>query len=104
MAQFDIYENKNANTSEHYPYLLEVQSDIFEDSSRAVYVPLVHAKSLKKPDKTFNPKFSVSDSEVRMFPLDIASAPRAQVGTNIASVKNESDKVVAALDLLFARF
>lgn len=104
MAQFDIYENVNANTNEHYPYLLEVQSDIFEDSSRAVYVPLVLAKSLKKPDNTFNPKFVVSAIEVRMFPLDIASAPRSQVGKSVTSVKNESDKVVAALDLLFARY
>lgn len=104
MAQFDIYENANANTNEHYPYLLEVQSDIFEDSSRAVYVPLVLAKYLKKPDNTFNPKFVVSGSDVRMFPLDIASAPRTQVGKIMISVKKESDKVVAALDLLFARY
>lgn len=104
MAQFDIFENANENTNEQYPYLLEVQSDIFEDSSRAVYVPLVLAKFLTKPDRTFNPKFSVSGIEVRMFPLDIASAPRTVVGPNVTSVKDESDKVVAALDLLFARF
>jgi toxin CcdB len=104
MSQFDIHENANTNTNEHYPYLLEVQSDIFADSSRAVYVPLVLSKSLKKPDKTFNPKFVVSGHDVRMFPLDIASAPRTQVGKIMTNVKNESDKVVAALDLLFARY
>jgi toxin CcdB len=104
VAQFHIYENANANTNEQYPFLLEVQSDIFEDSNRAVYVPLVLAKSLKKPDKTFNPKFSVSGHDVRLFPLDIASAPRTAVGATVASIKNESDRVVAALNLLFARF
>jgi len=104
VAQFDVYENANKNTNQHYPYLLEVQSDIFEDSNRAVYVPLVLAKTLKKPDKTFNPKFNVSGIDVRLFPLDIASASRNTVGSNVASVKNESDKVIAALDLLAARF
>ena len=104
MAQFDIHENVNENTNGQYPYLLEVQSDVFEDSSRSVYVPLVLSKALKRPDKTFNPEFNVSGIEVRMFPLDIASAPRAIVGASVANVKNESDTVVAALDLLFARF
>lgn len=104
MAQFDIYENANANTSEHYPYLLEVQSDVFEDSSRAVYVPLVIAVSLKKPDNTLNPKFVVAGNDVRLFPLDIASAPRTQVGKIVMSLRSERDKVVAALDLLFARY
>jgi len=104
MAQFDIYENVNEKTNEHYPYLLEVQSNIFEGSSRAVFVPLVLAKSLKKPDSTFNPKFIVCGIAVRMFPLDIASAPRSGVGKVATNVKNDSDKVVAALDLLFARY
>ncbi len=104
MAQFDIYENANANTSEHYPYLLEVQSDVFEDSSRAVYVPLIVAASLKRPDNTLNPKFVVADNNVRMFPLDIASAPRTQVGKIVMSVRSESDKVVAALDLLLGGY
>ncbi len=84
--------------------MLEVQSDVFEDSNRAVYVPLVHSDNLKKPDKTLNAKFLVSGVTVRLFPLDIASAPRSGVGTKIANITTESDKVVAALDLLFARY
>ena len=104
MAQFDVYENRNAVSAEQFPYLLEVQSDIFEDSRRAVYVPLVLASTLKKPDKVLNPKFSVSDTPVRLFPLDIASASRSVTGARLTNLKSESDKVIASLDLLFARF
>ena len=84
--------------------MLEVQSDVFEDSTRAVYVPLVNSDSLKKPDKTLNAKFLVAGTTVRLFPMDIASAPRSSIGSKVANIATESDKVIAALDLLFARY
>lgn len=104
MAQFDVYRNTNRNTAKWFPFLVEVQSDVFEDSNRAVYVPLVHSADLKKPDKVLNAEFKMSGVEVRLFPLDIASAPRNSVGDKIGDISDESDKIVAALDLLFARF
>ena len=104
MAQFDVYENPSKRSAKQFPLLLEVQSDVFEDSTRAVYVPLVNAESLKNPDKTLNVKFLVAGSPVRLFPLDIASAPRSSVGSKVANLATESDKVIAALDLLFARY
>jgi len=104
MAQFDVYKNKSSSTAQLFPFLLEVQSNVFEDSTRAVFIPLVHSDHLKKPDKVLNARFSVLDIDVRLFPLDIASAPRNSVGPKVDNITKESNKVVAALDLLFARF
>jgi len=104
MSQFDIYENTNKQSSEQFPFLIEVQSDVFESSTRSVYVPLVLSNALSNPDNTLNFEFTIDDKNVRFFPLDIASAPRNVAGKRLGSLKQESDKVVAALDLLFARF
>lgn len=104
MAQFDVYKNLNSNTVRQFPYLLEVQSNLFEDSSRSVYIPLVSAETLKKPDKILNAKFAVSGESVRLFPLDISSAPRSVVGAKVGNLSDKGDLIVAALDLLFARF
>ncbi len=104
MAQFDVYENPSKESAKQFPLLLEVQSDVFDESNRAVYIPLVDSDTLKKPDTTLNAKIVVADLTVRLFPLDIASAPRSSVGRKVANIENESDKVIAALDLLFARF
>lgn len=104
MAQFDVYENADKTSVTQFPYLLEVQSNVFEDSNRAVYIPLIFADKLTKPDETLNAVFALSGAEVRMFPLDIASAPRSVVGSKVANLTSEGDKVVAALDLLFARY
>lgn len=104
MAQFDIFENKNARTSKQFPYLLEIQSNIFSQSTRAVYIPLVKGNALRKPDKVLNGKLKINNEIYRLFPLDLASAPRSVTGKFITNVAGEGDRVIAAIDLLFARY
>jgi len=104
MAQFDVFVNANSRTVKQFPYLLEVQSNLFEDANRAVYIPLVREGALKKPDEVFNTLFTIVDKPVRLFPLDISSAPRSVAGKLVGNVQDESDLVVAAMDLLFARY
>lgn len=104
MAQFDVFVNTNSKTVKQFPYLLEVQSNLFEDASRTVYIPLISEGTLKKPDEALNAVFTVENKLVRLFPLDISSAPRSAAGELVGNVKDESDSVVAAMDLLFARY
>jgi len=104
MAQFDVFVNANSRTVKQFPYLLEVQSNLFEDANRAVYIPLVSERTLKKPDEVLNPTFTIAGKLVRLFPLDISSAPRSAMGKLVANVQDDSDSVVAAMDLLFARY
>ena len=87
-----------------FPYLLEVQSNLFEDANRAVYIPLVSERALKKPDEVFNAALTVAGNSVRLFPLDISSAPRSAMGKLVGNVQDDSDLVVAATDLLFAQY
>jgi len=104
MAQFDVFANANSRTMKQFPYLLEVQSNLFEDANRAVYIPLVSEHTLKKPDEVLNAVFTIAGNSVRLFPLDISSAPRSEMGKLVGNVQDESDSVVAAMDLLFARY
>ena len=104
MAQFDVFANANSRTMKQFPYLLEVQSNLFEDASRAVYIPLVGEHTLQKPDEVLNAAFNIAGISVRLFPLDISSAPRSVAGKLLGNVKDDSDVVIAAMDLLFARY
>ena len=104
MAQFDVFKNASTTTVKQFPFLLEIQSDLFEESTRAVYVPLVNDDTLKKPDKVLNVILSVSKRKVRLFPLDIASARRDTLGSYVCNVRKDGDSIIAALDLLFARY
>jgi len=83
---------------------LEVQSNLFEDANRAVYIPLVNEYTLKKPDEILNAALTIEGCSVRLFPLDISSAPRSGMGKLMGNVRDDSDSIVAAMDLLFARY
>ena len=104
MAQFDVFVNANSRTVKQFPYLLEVQSNLFEDANRAVYIPLVSERTFEKPDEILNATLTIAGNSVRLFPLDIASAPRSAMGKLVGNIKDDSDSVVAAMDLLFARY
>ena len=104
MAQFDVHRNASKKSSADFPYLLEVQSDLFNESSRVVVVPLILASTLTNKDSTLNPEFDVEASGVALFPLDIASMNKNLLGDTIANVGADCDRIVAALDLLLARF
>ena len=104
MAQCDVFSNANSNTAKQFPYLLEVQSNVFEDANRAVYIPLVSVRALKNPDEVLNASFTIAGNSVRLFPLDLSSALRSAMGKLVGNLKEDSDSVVAAMELLFARY
>ncbi|MEE9334885.1 MAG: CcdB family protein [Granulosicoccaceae bacterium] len=104
MAQFDVHRNTSKKTATEFPYLLEVQSDLFSDSTRAVVIPLVLASTLGNKDSMLNPEFDVESSSVALFPLDIASMNVNFLGDTVANISADSDRIIAALDLLLARF
>ena len=104
MAQFDVHRNASKKSVADFPYLMELQSNLFEDSTRVVVVPLVPASKIANKDPTLNPEFDIEASSVLLFPLDIASMNKNLLGHRVASLRAESDRIIAALDLLFARF
>lgn len=104
MAQFDVHRNASKKTFAEFPYLLEIQSNLFEDSSRVVVIPLVLVSAVTDKDSTLNPEFEIEDTCVSLFPLDISSMNNNLLGETVVSLRSEGDRIVAALDLLFARF
>jgi len=97
MAQFDVFVNANSRTVKQFPYLLEVQSNLFEDANRAIFIPLVSEGTLEKPDKVLNAAFVIAGTSVRLFPLDMSSAPRSAMGKLMGNLQDDSDSVVAAM-------
>ena len=38
MAQFDVYLNKNPRTKKHFPYLLDIQNNVIEDTFQKNFI------------------------------------------------------------------
>jgi toxin CcdB len=103
MAQFDVHRNSGKHR-DSIPYVVVVQSSLFEEYGRRVVVPLVRASMVGKiTNPRFNPTFKIGKTSVVLHPLEIVSVAIDNLGTPVGSLNEEADRIIGALDDLFAR-
>lgn len=103
MAQFDIHENTGPNR-EMIPYVVVVQSALFDDFRRRVVVPLVKKSAVGKVGRDrFNPEFRIRGTVVLLHPLEIVSVPVDRLGKTVGSLADDGQRISDALDELLTR-
>jgi len=106
MSQFDVHRNIGRQAAQ-VPYVVVVQSAAFDARRRRVVVPLVAgdllAGAVDLPASPVNPVFTVEGRRGVLNPLDIVSLSLDALGPQVASLAEEGDSVVAALDEVFSR-
>jgi toxin CcdB len=103
MAQFDVHKNGGRHR-DTIPYVVVVQSALFDDYRRRVVVPLVKASIVGKiASPRFNPTFKIGNTKVVLHPLEIVSVAADTLGKPIGSLAPDSDQITTALDELLSR-
>jgi len=105
MAQFDVHRN-TGKQKEVIPYVVVVQSSLYDRYRRRVVVPLVrrtHLDNAAIVGSALNPGFEVEGVEVVLHPLEIVSVAVGQLGEKVVSLSQEGDRITAALDELLTR-
>jgi toxin CcdB len=104
MARFDVYENPNAETRPHIPYLLDVQADLLEGLATRVVVPLVSASVMTSGTPHLNPRFNIKRESVVMSTAELAGVPAELLRERVYSLKEKREEISAALQFLFVGF
>lgn len=104
MAQFDVYENPNAETRAQIPYLLDVQADLLAGLATRVVVPLLAVSAMEKGTTNLNPRFNINRKGVVMSTAELAGIPAALLTERVYSLKEKREEIVAALQFLVAGF
>ncbi|MBK1838329.1 CcdB family protein [Azospirillum sp. YIM B02556] len=102
MAQFDVHRNRTATRS-GIPYLVIVQSQRFDASARRVIAPLLLASKVRSTEPSLTPLFVIEGHDVILNPLQLASVLAGQLGEKVCSLADDSDRIIAAIDLLISR-
>lgn len=103
MAQFDVHRNPG-QTRRHVPFVVVVQSAVFDGYERRVVIPLVRASSFGQTEhKRFNPSFTVRGVRVILHPLELSSIPASRLDAPVTSLAEEGDDIIAAIDELITR-
>lgn len=105
MAQFDVHRNKGP-LRDSIPYVVVVQSSLFDRYRRRMVVPLVRQSALASQVETagsrMNPAFQIEGVEVVLHPLDRVSVALNQLGGPVASLAGSGLAISDALDELLA--
>jgi len=80
MAQFDVFDNPNAETNQAILYLLDVQADLLDTLATHVVVPLVAASAMSKAIKHLNPEFTIKNTSMFMSTAEMAGVPIRAIG------------------------
>src|SRR5579862_9312089 len=104
MTQFDVHRNPGRHR-DSIPFVVIVQSALYDDYRRRVVVPLVNKSSLGKvANPRFNPTFRIEGRAVVLHPLEIVSVARENLGEWVDSLEEEGDQIISALDELLTRW
>ena len=100
MAQFDVHRNKGKNR-DTIPFVVVVQSAVFDDYRRRVVVPLVLKTAAGRiSHASFNPAFQIDRVSVVLHPLEMVSVAVESLGELVGSLASRGDRITDALDQL----
>lgn len=101
MRQFHVYKNRNAATRAAYPLLLNIQSDLIEESGTRVVIPLVPAARARQAVmSSLMPVIAIKGKpQLLMVPL-LAAVELADLGAEDADLADQRSTIMAALDFL----
>jgi len=103
MAQFDVHRNRG-RSKDDIPFVVLVQSSVFDAYRRRVVVPLVRKSKLPKTlNPRLNPAFRIAGINVVLHPLEIVSVPVNELGELVASLEAEGMRISDALDEMLTR-
>jgi toxin CcdB len=103
MAQFDVHRN-GGKQRDTIPYVVIVQSGLFDGYRRRVVIPLVRKVEINQaPNPRLNPTFKVKNVAVVLHPLEIVSVANENLGEQVGSLAADGDAIIAALDELITR-
>jgi toxin CcdB len=104
MAQFDVHRNPGRNR-DNIPFVVLVQSSLYNEYRRRVVVPLVNKSSIGKvTNPRLNPGFRIKGHSVVLHPLEIVSVANENLGEFVQSLDEEGDAIIAALDEMLTRW
>ena len=100
MVQFDVYTNPNPVTKRAIPYLLDIQTDLLNNMTTRVVIPLYTVSALGKAAKHLNIQFSVKRTTVIMSTAELAGVAVNSLGDEVCSLKEHRNEIIAAIDFL----
>jgi len=105
MPQFAVYRNENSGSSEDFPFLVDVQTDLLEELGTRVVIPLGKAPELTgSPMLYLIPVVAFQGKPYALFTPQLAGISRHELGPQEGSLADQQRVISAAIDFLLKGF
>jgi toxin CcdB len=104
LAQFDVYRNTNSETNERFPFLVDVQANLFEELQSRVVIPLSKAELIGFPMMYLTPTVSFDGVSYLLLTPQLAGISRAEIGEVAGNVVNQERTIATAVEFLLRGF
>ena len=104
MAQFDIYENRDTDTLEEIPYLVDIQHDLHQHLKTRMMIPLVCVEAQRAEITKLCPVFTIQGKKVFASIPEMAAYPVSETGSKVTNLISERAALFAAIDFLMHGF
>ncbi len=100
MAQFDVYPNPSKTSKAHYPFLVDIQSNLLNKLATRIVIPLGKRSAFGgKAMQGLTPEISFSDQELLLLTPQISSVSEKHLKNPVGSLSHFGNQIVGALDL-----
>ena len=97
--QFSIFENPSPRMRDVYPFVVDVQSDLLSALPTRMVVPLaVTTLATRELPHRLCPVIRVNGKSLMLVPFEAAPLDKRLLKTEIASVRDLSHVIIAAMD------
>jgi toxin CcdB len=94
VSRFDVYQSGPSS------FIVDCQSDFLDYLRTRFVVPLLPPELEPKVAERLNPVFTIEGKNYAFYPQFAATLPTRELGQFIASLADEQDKIIGALDML----
>ena len=101
--QFDVVANPDAEDAAHRPFLVVLQSDLVAGLHSTIVAPLVPREAFSGA-RRLNPIVPVNGREFWLATHELFAVDRRALRTTIATLAEQRDTIIAALDFVFTGF
>jgi toxin CcdB len=104
MRQFDVFPNPSRRSSQAFPLVTVLQSDLVFETSSVLVAPFARADHYTGSEKLF-PVFVILGQRLGLGIIDLAAIPRNLLrGEPVTNLHVQRDRIVAAIDRVFFGF
>jgi len=101
--QFDVYANPSPRMRDVYPYVVDVQSDLLSALATRMVVPLAvtNLAAIDLP-RRLCPVITVNAQSLMLVPFEAAPLDKRLLKAEIASSRDRSHEIIAAMDAVLS--